>query len=174
LQDQSADPGYAGAAVRLLEGLIPEFGDLVPVVRPGVWVYCGAGWGQIHNIRDAQTEQPIAHYIQGSQQPILRINLRAGERDRAGERSRLGGPCNEWVEVDLATGTIRFEKEGRIWTCGKCRQFSTAINPDRISTDHDPATHEGHGSKIIQEQSGQRRIMGPIRYQNQRPRKIWQ
>ncbi|MCI0645570.1 MAG: hypothetical protein L0332_13660 [Chloroflexi bacterium] len=159
LQEKTADL----IAVRLLEGLIPEFGDQVPVVRPGTWINCGVGWGQIQYISDPQTGESIAHYIQGSKQPVLRIRLRAGEQQGS-----------ESIEANLATKTAKFAGVAKIWTCSKCRRFTTGIKHDLISEQHDPAVHGGIGPSFEPQKSVECRITGPIQYRTQRPRNIWQ
>jgi hypothetical protein len=115
---------------RLLESLAPQLGDKTPIVQPGTWVRTDAGWGRIDRIED-QDGEPVDQFLSGRTGYRLHVTLRPAVDA-------------EPVVVDLARKLIRFPQADVIYTCTKCKGFSTQ-DCYLIVERHDYVAHGGIG-----------------------------
>jgi hypothetical protein len=120
------------AAIRLMEKLGKEHPDHVPVVvvRPGYWARCAAGWGRIERIETPGGES-VDQFFHTESDVRLHLFLRAQDRERA-----------EKVVVDLSADTVVFPGADCLYTCGKCKHFSSR-HMNVVLREHDLAAHEG-------------------------------
>lgn len=120
------------AAFRLLEALIQQYPEQIPVLRPGYWVRCRVGWGKVKRI-EAADGAPREFFIISTPEPGLRLHvlLRAHEPKWAEE-----------IVIDLDAGTMTFRGAERVYTCTKCRRFSSA-HQHLITEWHDRQAHGG-------------------------------
>lgn len=120
------------AAIRLMEKLGKDHPDRVPVVvvRPGYWARCAAGWGRIERI-ETPAGEAVDRFFHTESGVRLHLLLRAQDRERA-----------EKVVVDLRAGTVAFPGADCLYTCGKCKHFSSR-NMNVVLREHDLAAHEG-------------------------------
>jgi hypothetical protein len=119
----------APAAYHLLVLLSRQM-DEPPLLRPGMWLFCDAGWGRVDRIDDAQGDATDWVFAE-SQHAVVHATLRPNLD-------------HEPVAVDLASRTVTFTQAQFIFTCTKCRQFS-ARDWDIIAARHDPVAHtDGH------------------------------
>jgi len=127
LEAQVDDP----IVLRFYEVLAREGGDRTSVIRKGIWVRTDAGWGQIERIEDPEGNG-VSQYIRGQQRHRLVVTLRPGFDA-------------EPITVDLPSKLIRFPDAGCIYTCSKCRCFSSRDRNLIISRymGHDTAAHGG-------------------------------
>jgi len=115
------------AIIRLLEKLGKRHPNQVPVIviRPGYWVRCIAGWGQIEHIEGPGGEK-VSYFFPTEQSYRLYVLLRSQEP----------------VMLDLDKRTVTFLKAERVYTCTKCGQFSTQY-PELILDKHNRSAHGG-------------------------------
>ena len=124
------------AVIRVLEKLEHRYPDQVPVViaRPGCWVRCAAGWGRLERIEGADGARR-EFFLPSSPEPGLRLHVLLRAHDpRWAER----------VVIHLAEGTIAFPDAKQVYTCSKCRRFSSQYTR-LVTEEHDRAVHEGIG-----------------------------
>lgn len=124
------------AALRLLEALALELGDRSPLVCPGTWVQCEAGWGRVEKIEDLDGRS-VQQFIVGQTDYRLHVILRP---------SIDGEP----IVIDLQRKLIIFTEAHIIYTCTKCGQFSSS-DYRLIVARHDRVAHGGVGPGFREE-----------------------
>jgi hypothetical protein len=124
------------AVIRVLEKLERRYPDQVPVImaRPGCWVRCAAGWGRLERIETADGARR-EFFLPSSPEPGLRLHvlLRAHDPKRS-----------ERVTIHLEEGTIAFPDAKQVYTCSKCKRFSSQY-VQLVTEEHDRAVHGGIG-----------------------------
>jgi hypothetical protein len=141
-------------ALRLLETLARELGDRTPVVRPGVWVRTDVGWGCIERIED-----PAGHLVEQFISGQTTYRLYAILRPNADA---------EPIVVDLTKKLISFPEPDCIYTCSKCKGFSTR-DWSLIVNQHDRAAHGGVGPSYRTERVTVRSLRN-LQYSARKPR----
>jgi len=167
-------------AIRLLDGLTPELGDQIPVVKPGDWVHSSGGWGQIERIVHPTSGSDLPHFIRGHASPILHIVLRAGDREppkwvdpksKTVQLSLLPHHSDEPAVLDQEQGIITFGGQDPVFICSKCGAFMSR-DCYRIVGPHDREAHDGIGPKFAKVGAGSHPA-GKISFSHRRPMRIW-
>lgn len=131
------------AVLRVIENLGRRHPGLVSasVVRPGDWIHTTAGWGRIEEIQTAT----------GEILPSLRTNTLCG-RLLVVLRAQIPNRV-ERVIVDLTASSVDFVGATELYTCTKCRCFSTQHVANLH--EHNRLTHDpGLGAAFSLQPSG--------------------
>lgn len=126
--------------IHLFERLGKLAPEQVPVimVRPGYWVRTKAGWGLITHIENL-AGQTVEQFYYKDRNYSLYVKLRASSEQSA-----------EFVVVNLSEQTITFPKASVLFTCTKCRKFTTQ-HQNLITSTHNSIAHGGLGPALRQE-----------------------
>jgi hypothetical protein len=108
----------------------------VLIVRPGVWVLCGAGWGRVERIEDGDGQQ-VERFFYTQTGYRLSVTLRPSVD-------------SEPIIVDQVAGQISFPKAKHLYTCSKCEAF-TAQDPHVIVSGHNHVSHGNVGPAVRRE-----------------------
>lgn len=150
--------------LRLLESLEQQCPDRVPsvLVRPGHWVRCAAGWGEVKRIEAADGTRR-EYFIVSAPEPglQLRVLLRAHESAHSEE-----------IIIDLDTGMLIFQGVKEIYVCTKCEQFATT-NPHLIVSEHNRSAHEGIGPSYRVEKITRLQQTIPMKFVFRMPQNPW-
>lgn len=131
------------AAMRLLKALAPDLGDKTPVVQAGTWIYTDVGWGRIERIENRDGDK-VQQFL--SEQNDFRLHVIL--------RPALDA---EPVLIDLKRKLITFTEADVIYTCSKCKAFSTQ-DPHVVMDRHDRIAHDGIGLSYRTEKINKRSL----------------
>lgn len=159
LEKQADDP----SAPRLLAALADALGDRVPVVRPGGWVRCQAGWGRIDKIERLADNQPIEQFIRGQTDLRLHVTLRP-EHDA------------EPVTIDLLADRLRlkFTKAQDVFRCVEPGCGFITRETDLLIEDHNRAAHGGVHPRFAREHKSHFLSVSPPEYRHRAPGSVLQ
>ncbi len=152
------------AAIRMLENMAQQYPDQVPVirVRPGHWVRCVAGWGQLERIETSGGAR-LEEFLSRCPQPGLRLHvlLRAHDPKRS-----------EKVVISLDEKTLAFSGAKQVYTCSKCGQFSSQYQT-LITEEHNRVAHGGLGPsfRIVEPLLSQ---PTPLKFRASPPHQPWE
>jgi hypothetical protein len=102
------------------------------IVFKGYWVRSDAGWGRIDEIRHGETGPLCEFFFPKQETPYLVITLRAES-------------APEIMHLDLSRSQWYFPNTEQVYICthpDNCKHF-ISIGCDRITKDHNRATHSG-------------------------------
>lgn len=130
-----ADRPLNPTTMRLLDGLARAYPEDVgmPIIKPGHWIRCQAGWGRIERI-ESDRESDVGYARPG--------DLARGYRLHVTLRPTADV---EPVVLDTSTGQVCFSQLEQRYMCTKCGQFLTR-DQDLLISQHDSASHEGRNS----------------------------
>ncbi|MBN1920719.1 MAG: hypothetical protein JW892_05705, partial [Anaerolineae bacterium] len=151
------------AVLRVMERLGRRHPGLVSasVIRPGDWIRTAAGWGRIEEIQTAAGEI-LPNLQAGIISGKLFIVLRAQIPTRA-----------EKVIVDLAAGSMNLLGADKLYTCTKCRCFSTQHEANLH--EHNRLTHDpGLGAAFSPQPSGCLKFLTPPSFAYAPPENPWE
>lgn len=120
------------AVTRLLKKLAQRHPDRLIIVCPGHWVRCVAGWGRLERI-EAADGTSRDEFLPSSPEPGLRLHVLLRAHDPR---------YSEKVIIHLEEKTVAFPDAKKIYTCSKCRKFSSQ-DYRLITEEHDRAIHGG-------------------------------
>ena len=96
-------------------------------LRPGMWILCDAGWGEIVEMVDA-AKQPLQAVARRNSSIRLEVLFRP-------EADRLR------AEIDLAANQLVFPSDKTLYACGKCAAFITT-DSNLILVEHNREAHD--------------------------------
>ena len=113
------------------------------VIKPGMWVSCDTGWGEIEAILDV-VRRPVAQFERGNTFVVLKVMLRPRHDATP-------------IEIDISAKRISFPAGMTLYSCGQCGRFTTPT-PDLILKAHNRSAHDGVGASYKPEPTHTRKL----------------
>jgi len=113
------------------------------IIKPGMWVSCDTGWGEITAILDV-VRRPLAQFERDNTFVVLEVRLRPRHDATP-------------IEIDLSARRITFPASLTVYTCGQCGRFTTPTS-ELILKAHNRTAHDGVGASYKPESSHTRKL----------------
>lgn len=149
------------ATFGVLDALAVEFPESMPVlaIRPGCWVRCRAGWGQVERLtRDDGRSAPWVRPADLAE-CTLHVTLRPGHDA-------------EPVIIRPEARELQFLRVARLYLCTKCRGFAAA-DFNLVCREHNHAAHQGLGPSFAPHDRAVLLQMDPLEFRLTPPDDSW-